>query len=99
MVRFPTEETKKGQDDMITWGEPYVEALRMGLSAKKKQQQLQNGETVYMTFYKFWIVDATYLITDQLNWSHTQFVCAWIGNAHSVYVSIMKETIITVIIN
>ena len=27
-----------------------------------------------MTFCKFWIVDLTYLIAEQLNWSHTQFV-------------------------
>ena len=35
MVRFPSEGTNKGQD-MITRGEPYVEALRKRLSAKKK---------------------------------------------------------------
>ena len=38
MVRFPTEETNKGQDDMITLGEPHVEALRKRLSAKKQKK-------------------------------------------------------------
>ena len=36
MVWFPTKETNKGQDDMITWGEPYVEALRKILLSKIK---------------------------------------------------------------
>ena len=76
-----------------------VEALRKGLSVKKKKKKLQNGEIVYVTFWKFWIVDMTYLITEQWNWPHTQFVCAWICSAHSVYLKNIKEAIITVIIN
>ena len=50
MARFPTKRTNKGQDDMITWGEPYVEALRKRLPVKIN---LWNGETVYVTFCKF----------------------------------------------
>ena len=45
------------------------------------------------------LADVTCLITKQLNWSHIEFVCAWIGHVHSVYVINIKETIITVIIN
>ena len=54
---------------------------------------------MYVTFCKFWIVDVTYLVTQQLNWSHTQFVCAWIGHVDSVYVINIKEAIITVTIS
>ena len=45
------------------------------------------------------LVEVTCLITEQLNWSDTQFVCAWIDHVHSVYVRNIKEAIITVIIN
>ena len=62
-----------------------VEALRKRLSAKWKKTS------------RFWIVDVTYLITEQLNWSHTQFLCAWIGHVHSAYMRNIKEAIITVI--
>ena len=43
MVRFPSEGTNKGQD-MITRGEPYVEALRKRLSAKKKKKKKKTPE-------------------------------------------------------
>ena len=46
----------------------------------------------------FQLVDVICLITKQLNWSHTQFVCASIGHVHSVYVGNIKEVIIIVII-
>ena len=62
-----------------------VEALRKRLSAKWKKTS------------RFWIVDLTYLITEQLNWSHTQFLCAWIGHVHSAYMRNIKEAVITVI--
>ena len=32
------------------------------------------------------------LIEEQLNWSHTQFACAWIGHVHSVYVRNIKRS-------
>ena len=44
-------------------------------------------------------MDVTCLITEQLNWSHTQFVCALIGHVHSVCLINIKEAIITVVIN
>ena len=44
-------------------------------------------------------MDVASLITEQLNWSHTEFVCAWRGHVHSVYVTNTKAAIITVIIN
>ena len=42
----------------------------------KKTNKLQNSDTLYVTFCKLWIVDVNYLITEQLNRLHTQFVCA-----------------------
>ena len=45
------------------------------------------------------LVDVTCLIKEQLDSSHTQFACAWIGHVRSVYVRNIKEAIITVIIN
>ena len=83
MVRFPTEKTNKGQDDMISWREPYVEALRKRLSVKIK---LWNGETVYVAFCKFstsgcdlfnYIVInlVTYTVCMCLNRLCTQYVC------------------------
>ena len=96
IVRFPTEETNKGQDDMITWGETNVEALRKRLSVKKNSGM----ERLSMwPFANYELVDVTNLITEQLNWSHIQFLCAWIGHIQSVSVRNIKETIITVIIN
>ena len=94
MVRFPTEETSKGQGDMITWGEPYVEALRNRVKIK-----LWDGETVLWPFANSPLMDVNCLITQQLNWSLTQLVCAWIGHVHRVYVRNKKDAIITVIIN
>ena len=44
------------------------------------------------------LVDVTCLITEQLNWSHTQLVCVLMGHVHSAYVRNTKE-VITVIIN
>ena len=52
----------------------FVEAVRKTVSIKKNK--LQNRETVHVIFCKFWIVDVTYLIAEQLNWSYAQFVCA-----------------------
>ena len=45
------------------------------------------------------LVDVACLITQQLNCSHRQFVCAWIGHVHSMYVTNKKRAIITVITN
>ena len=45
------------------------------------------------------LVDVTCLITEQLNLSHTQLVCVWMGHVYSVYVRNTKEVIITLIIN
>ena len=50
-------------------------------------------------FANFEPVDATCLITEQLNWSHTQCVCAWIGHVYIVYVINVKGATITVIID
>ena len=52
----------------------------------------------HVTFCKFWIVNVTcYLIAKQLNWSHTQFVCAWIGHGTQCGMwEIQKEAITTV---
>ena len=46
-------------------------------SSQKKT--LQKGETVYVTFCKFQIVDVTYLNTEQLNWSLT--VCMYLNRS------------------
>ena len=59
-----------------------------------QKKKMQNRETVYVNFFKFWFVDVSYLITEQLNWSHTQFVCAWIGHVHSVDMRNIKEAIV-----
>ena len=96
IVRFPTEETNKGQDDMITWGETNVEALRKRLSVKKN---FRMERLCMWPFANYELVDVTNLITEQLNWSHTHFVCAWIGHIQSVSVRNIKEAIITVITN
>ena len=43
------------------------------------------------------LVDVICLITQQLNCSHTQFVCPWIGHVHSMFVTKKKGATITVI--
>ena len=45
------------------------------------------------------LVDVTCLIKEQLNWLNTQFVCAWIGHVHSVYVINIKRATITVFVD
>ena len=45
------------------------------------------------------LVGVTCLITEQLNCSNTQFVCAWMSQAHTEFVRNIKRAIITVIIN
>ena len=44
-----------------------------------KKKPLQKGETVYVRFCKFQIVDVTYLNTEQLNWSNT--VCMYLNRS------------------
>ena len=43
------------------------------------------------------LLDVTCLITQKLNWWHKQFVCAWIGHVHSVYMTNVKIALIAVI--
>ena len=83
MKWFPKLGDHQRQDDMITLGEPYIEPLRKRHSVKIK---LWNGETVYMTFCKFWtcgcdlfnyraIKLVTYTICMCLNRSCTHCIC------------------------
>ena len=73
-----------------------AEALRKRLSVK-----INSGmdRLCMWPFANSQLVDVICSITEQLNWSHTQFVCAWTGHAHSVYVRNIKEAVIAVIIN
>ena len=48
-------------------------------TSSQKKKTLQKGETVYVTFCKFRIVDVTYLNTEQLNWSLT--VCMYLNRS------------------
>ena len=96
MIPFPAEETSRTHVVTITSGESYVEVLKKRFLVKIK---LWNGATVYMTYYKFLTCGLTCLITQQLNWSHTQLACAWIGHVNSVYVTNVKIALLTVIVN
>ena len=96
MIPFPAEETNRTHVVTITSGESYVEVLKKRFLVKIK---LWNGATVYMTYYKFLTCRLTCLITQQLNWSHTQLACALIGHVNSVYVTNVKIALLTVIVN
>ena len=88
MVQFQTEETNKGEDDAITWGEPYVEALRERLSFKTK---LWNGEN-YVTYCKFWICESDLLYYKAIKLvTYKVFMCLNRSCAQCVYEKYKKS--------
>ena len=55
MVRFPTEETNKRQDNTITSGEPYVEAQRKRLLVKIKLRELVDCVCNLLQILNLWM--------------------------------------------
>ena len=55
MVRFPTEETNKRQDNTITSGEPYAEAQRKRLLVKIKLRELVDCVCNLLQILNLWM--------------------------------------------